>query len=104
MRREKCNKNISDKFPMSYKFRMTRDMNKETIYTKLQFLGDALQSLLMHESDNVPAVSSNITICGFQALFAETMIELELVLFGERYSDSNHGIEDVEMIQDEIDK
>lgn len=101
MIKKKCDSNISGKFKMSHTFLITMELNKETIYTKLLALGDAFESLLTHESDHVPMVTDQ-SIYGLQNLFAATMTELELVLFGERYTERNDAFKKVELVSDEM--
>ena len=79
------------------KFRMTKTMDPETIYTKLEALQDSLHCLLTCESDHVPVVSDT-SLLGLQNLLSETMGELELALFGEPYGDINVNIEDLEEV------
>lgn len=81
------------------KFRMTKTMDSETIYTKLEALHDSLHCLLTCESDQKPVVCET-SLAGLQNLLRETMGELELALFGERYTDINVNIEDLEEIEE----
>lgn len=85
--------------PIIYKkFRMTKTIDPETIYTKLEALHDAVHCLLTCESGHTPVVSDT-SLTGLQNLFRETMGELELALFGERYTDFNANIKDLEEME-----
>jgi hypothetical protein len=82
------------------KIKMIKTMNVEDIYVKLYALGDAYQCLLKAEYDDEPFIN-DVTLCGLDRLFTDAMIELELILFGERYTDHDPDIESFEELPNE---
>ena len=79
----------------SKRFRITKEMNAENIFNKLAALGEAYHSFFQVPGYDLDG--SDLACVGMNLLFEETLIELELLLFEERYSENNL-IEKAELI------
>ena len=71
-------------------------MNAEDVFNKLAALGEAYHSFFQVPDYNLDG--SDHAVVGMNLLFEETLIELELLLFEERYSENNY-IEKAERIK-----
>ncbi len=78
------------------KFRITKKIDAENIFNKLAALGEAYHSFF--QVPDYKLDGSDHAVVGMNLLFEETLIELELLLFEERYTDSNY-IEKAEVIK-----
>jgi hypothetical protein len=78
------------------RFRITKEMNAENIFNKLAALGEAYHSFFQVPGYDLDG--SDHAIVGMNLLFEETLIELELLLFDERYSESSY-IEKAEKVK-----
>ena len=72
-------------------------MEAENIFNKLAALGEAYQCFFQVPGYDMDG--SDLAIVGMNLLFEETLIELELLLFEERYTESGY-IEKAEKIND----
>ena len=70
-------------------------MNAEDVFNKLAALGEAYHSFFQVPGYDLDG--SDRTVVGMNLLFEETLIELELLLFEERYTESSY-IEKAEKI------
>ncbi len=70
------------------KFRITKEMNAENIFNKLAALNEAYQCFFQVPGYDMDG--SDHAVVGMNLLFEETLIELELLLFGERYTENNY--------------
>jgi len=78
------------------KFRITKEMNSENIFNKLAALGEAYHSFF--QVPDYKLDGDDHAVVGIKLLFEETLIELELLLFEERYTESNF-IEKAEIVK-----
>ena len=78
------------------RFRITKEMNAENVFNKLAALGELYHSLFLVPDYNLDG--SDHAIVGMNLLFEETLIELELLLFEERYTESSY-IEKAERVK-----
>ena len=78
------------------KFRITKEMNAENVFNKLAALNEAYQCFFQVPGYDLDG--SDHAIVGMNLLFEETLIELELLLFEERYSESGY-IEKAERVK-----
>jgi hypothetical protein len=72
-------------------------MEAENIFNKLAALNEAYQCFFQVPGYDLDG--SDHAIVGMNLLFEETLIELELLLFEERYTESNY-IEKAERVKD----
>jgi hypothetical protein len=75
------------------KFRITKKMDAENIFNKLTALNEAYQCFFQVPGYDMDG--SDLACVGMNLLFEETLIELELLLFEERYTENNY-IEKIE--------
>jgi len=78
------------------KFRITKEMNAENVFNKLAALNQAYQCFLQVPGYDLDG--DDHAVVGMNLLFEETLIELELLLFDERYTESSY-IEKAEVIK-----
>ena len=79
------------------KFRITKRIDAENVFNKLVALNQAYQCFLQVPGYHLDG--DDHTIVGMNLLFEETLIELELLLFDERYTESSY-IEKAEKLED----
>ncbi len=77
------------------RFRITKEMNAEDVFNKLTALGEAYHSFFQVPGYKLDG--DDHAVVGMNLLFEETLIELELLLFEERYTESSY-IENAEKI------
>ena len=80
----------------SKRFRITKKIDAEDVFNKLAALGEVYHSLFLVPDYKLDG--SDHAVVGMNILFNETLVELELLLFEERYSENNY-IEKAEMIK-----
>ncbi len=78
------------------KFKITKEMNAEDVFNKLAALGEAYHSFFQVPGYDLDG--SDHAVVGMNLLFEETLVELELLLFGERYTDTSY-IEKAEKVK-----
>ena len=78
------------------KFRITKELNAEDVFNKLAALGEVYHCFFQVPGYDLDG--SDHAIVGMKLLFEETLIELELLLFEERYTESSY-IEKAEMVK-----
>jgi len=78
-------------------FRITKRIDAENIFNKLAALNQAYQCFFQVPDYDMDG--SDHAIVGMNLLFEETLIELELLLFDERYTESSY-IEKAEKLED----
>ena len=79
------------------KLRITKRIDAENVFNKLAALGEAYQCFFQVPDYDLDG--SDHAIVGMNLLFEETLIELELLLFEERYTESSY-IEKAERLKD----
>jgi|TARA_B100000315_G_scaffold91655_1_gene84356 hypothetical protein len=72
----------------SKKFRITKTMEVENIFNKLAALGEAYHCFFQVPGYDLDG--DDHAIVGMNLLFEETLIELELLLFEERYTETGY--------------
>jgi hypothetical protein len=78
------------------RFRITKKIDAENVFNKIVALGELYHSLFQVPGYDLDG--SDHAIVGMNLLFEETLIELELLLFEERYTESSY-IEKAERVK-----
>ncbi len=78
------------------RFRITKKMEAEDVFNKLTALNQAYQCFFQVPGYDIDG--SDLACVGMNLLFEETLIELELLLFEERYTESSY-IEKAEKVR-----
>jgi hypothetical protein len=78
------------------RFRITKKMEAEDVFNKLTALNQAYQCFFQVPGYDIDG--SDLACVGMNLLFEETLIELELLLFEERYTESGY-IEKAEKVK-----
>jgi len=84
-----------EKMVKNRKFRLTKRIDAENVFNKLAALNQAYQCFFQVPDYDMDG--DDHAIVGMNLLFEETLIELELLLFEERYTESSY-IEKAEKI------
>ena len=79
------------------RFRITKKIYSENVFNKLAALNQAYQCFFQVPGYDLDG--SDHAVVGMNLLFEETLIELELLLFDERYTESSY-IEKAESLKD----
>jgi len=88
---------VMEEMVKNRKFRITKRIDPENIFNKLAALGEAYHSFFLVPDYKLDG--DDHAVVGIKLLFEETLIELELLLFEERYSGNNY-IEKAERVGD----
>lgn len=76
------------------KVAITKEIDPEYVFCKLAAFGEIFINLL---NEDVNSTSSGSVTVGLNNLFNETLVELEIIIFGERYLDSSY-VDDVKIL------
>ena len=78
------------------KFRITKKIDAENVFNKLAALGEVYHCFF--QVPDYKLDGSDLACVGMNILFEETLIELELLLFEKRYTETSY-IEKAEMVK-----